>query len=70
MDALPKVNPRAYTNADIKSNKDGLYVAKRVFDRNLFGTEVVIGKSSSKRKRRALGSMSTNCSNCFQNIYF
>ena len=57
MDTIPQRNPDTYTNDDIKNNKDGLYVAERVSDRNRFGTEVVIGKSTARRKRRALGSM-------------
>ena len=57
MDTIPQQNPDTYTNDDIKNNKDGLYVAERVSDRNRFGTEVVIGKSTARRKRRALGSM-------------
>ena len=57
MNTVPQTSPHTYTNADIKNNKDGLYVAMRIFDKNLFGKEVVIGKSMASRKRRDIGSM-------------
>ena len=53
--AVPSKDPATYTSTQIENNEDGLFVAKIITDRAMFGKKITIQSTSgSKRKRRGI----------------
>ena len=51
--AVPSKDPATYTSTQIENNKDGLFVAKIITDKAMFGKTITIqSNGGSKRKRR------------------